>query len=392
MNQNQSKLFTWIGGVLIVALVSLSILPAPENEEDEKWTTIGAVAIDDIQAVEIKYSGESYNFIYDDTGFVWSGHETPLNQSAVNSLFEELFSLECGETLPGEAKEYGLEDPAWEFLFTLNEAQMSISIGDQTRVGSHHYMNCDALDGVRLSRYSVELPTDILELLDKRLLDFQPSMVDGFMLQNGQSLERSGNEWVFTSPINARANSEGIDDWLSKLSVVSGKSFANQEFPLEEIELNTIRMTLGDDTKRLSWYKNYGFTINGDVFELSQASLQLLDIPISNLLSTSFLNRSEPPISIRLELGDISRVIQYESEKWSDDGRWWTELQLLEVNREARIWPGDDGVLELNYEDSQSESWRISSQMPNGTRYLKTISETVVLEVPGAWLSELLSM
>lgn len=163
---------------------------------------------------------------------------------------------------PEPLEEYGLDgEPAVRFWE--GEAAHELRIGDKSPIGGNTYVASE--DTTRV--YAVEtylvnaMDKSLGDLRDPRVLDFDRESVSGFDASwpGGRvSLERSGENWLVTAPVEAAADGDTVDSLLSTLLFMRADGFEDSppsdgetglDAPSFQVELHT---TEGADPVRLA--------------------------------------------------------------------------------------------------------------------------------------------
>jgi hypothetical protein len=184
--------------------------------------------------------------------------EFPADGFAADGLASNLATLASEAALedPQPPAEYGLDEGSARIVrFSVGEAQHELRLGKDTPVGSSAYAATGSDDAVytveRFKAQSFDKALD--ELRDKRILDFDESSirrVEASWPGGRVLLEREGaapdseaaepeatDGWRLRAPLDARADSDAIDDLLSDLSFLRADGFVDDPPPDAEVGL-----------------------------------------------------------------------------------------------------------------------------------------------------------
>jgi hypothetical protein len=184
--------------------------------------------------------------------------EFPADGFAADGLASSLATLASEARLedPQPPAEYGLDEGSARIVrFRVGEAQHELRLGKDTPVGSSAYAATASGDAVytveRFKAQSFDKALD--DLRDKRILDFDESSirrVEASWPGGRVVLEREGaapdteaaepeatDGWRLRAPLDARADSDAIDDLLSDLSFLRADGFVDDPPPDAEVGL-----------------------------------------------------------------------------------------------------------------------------------------------------------
>lgn len=184
--------------------------------------------------------------------------EFPADGFAADGLASSLATLVSEATLedPQPPAEYGLDEGRAQIVrFGVGEAQHELRLGKDTPVGSSAYAATGSGDAVytveRFKAQSFDKALD--DLRDKRILDFDQSSIrrveaswpGGRVVLEREDAAADGDTaeseasvaWRLRAPLDARADSDAIDDLLSDLSFLRADGFVDDPPPDAEVGL-----------------------------------------------------------------------------------------------------------------------------------------------------------
>ncbi|MCH2170011.1 DUF4340 domain-containing protein [Myxococcota bacterium] len=139
-----------------------------------------------------------------------------------------------------------LEDPQPPDVYGLGESahpvrvefvdgaeEVALRIGAGAPVGEHTYVSTEGSDDVHLvNSFAVNaFDKSLYDLREKRIFFFDPEEIDSVELNWGGTrarLQREGAGWVMVQPLRATADSNTVDEVLSRLSRLRAESFLDE--------------------------------------------------------------------------------------------------------------------------------------------------------------------
>ncbi len=212
-----------------------------------------------IRTIEVTGPGPGSSFSLERRGDAWfitKPVEWPANLNAVSRILNELqileretsFSTRDLEKNGQKLADYGLEQPRLTVSFTSGDARAPgaapgratvLRIGDTTKVGENLYMlspDGTSVDVVRRSlAESLSIPFEQLRsdivfsipVFEARALSLQTAAPSGVRVR----LDREGSQWLFRTPVNARAGKNATELAINALNGLRVKSFILQTPP-----------------------------------------------------------------------------------------------------------------------------------------------------------------
>ena len=229
-----------------------------------------------------------------DAWFITKPVEWPANLNAVNRILNELqileretsFSLRDLEKNGQKLGDYGLDQPRLTVSFTSGDARATgapadkvtlLRIGDTTKVGDHLYLlspDGTTIDVVRrslaesLSVSFDQLRSDIvfsIPVFEARALSLLTAAPSGVRVR----LDREGLQWLFRTPVNARAGKNATELAINELNALRVKSFILQNPPATTPSASPLlRVTLEGNNRHETLF--VGAPIEGDHLYLAQ--------------------------------------------------------------------------------------------------------------------------
>lgn len=159
----------------------------------------------------------------------------PGDEFAVDAMASALSQLasEAVYDEPQPPEVYGLGEGARQIAFGVGEAEHRLRVGDKTPMGGNSYAATEGSDDVYTVRtYRVSaLEKGLDDLRDKRVLPFDTDAVQKIAVTwpEGQvAVERDGDAWRVTDPVEARADETTVNRVLSGISFLRATGFEDE--------------------------------------------------------------------------------------------------------------------------------------------------------------------
>jgi hypothetical protein len=161
---------------------------------------------------------------------------------AIEAIASALAQLEAAGRVEGgaDAGDFGLGDGADEVAFEIAGDRRVLRIGAGTPVGSNTYVQIGEggeLAYVQTWRINA-LRKSLGEIRNRRILDFDHAAVSEISVRwpDGRAeLERRGEEWWLTQPLEERADQRVVQNLLSDLAFLQAEDFIDERPPEDEL-------------------------------------------------------------------------------------------------------------------------------------------------------------
>jgi hypothetical protein len=192
--------------------------------EDVTWISL---TTSDGVAARVERRDEGWEIV---APITFAGDEFAVD--AMASALSQLSSEAVYED-PQPPEVYGLGEGARSIAFGVGAEEHRLRIGDKTPMGGNSYAAVDDSDDVHTVRtYRVSgLEKGLDDLRDKRVLRFDTDSVQGIAARwpEGQvQVEREGDSWRVTDPVQARADEATVNRVLSSLSFLRATGFEDE--------------------------------------------------------------------------------------------------------------------------------------------------------------------
>jgi hypothetical protein len=393
--------------LLVLNVITISLIVVLSKRADDNSIRAGGlsgmISREAIEATRIEISGKGVDEprVLERKGSSWEITQPiqwSANYFAINRILNQLQFLEeeaafsiaeierTGQTLA----DYGLEDP-WVKLSIINEDErIELGIGSVTEIGKNFYiLGPNKKNVFVISRQFIDgLLVDLNDLRNREIFNIPVFEVQALSLQinnpetTGNSnfkirIARTGNGWMFESPLTAEANASQVSSTINTLTAARVVKFNPSETGdpiLQGLEDPTMRITLHGN-KRQQTLLIGNKIVNGNnpptyyariennptVFTVEAETFDSLREAEETLRERSILNfKAENLTSIDLSEGDLSVRLQK-----LETGNW----QVIESNTETGIQPyrADSAILTKlieNLKNLRASGFAIDSPTP----------------------------
>ena len=114
-----------------------------EKEEEASKTYVTGVKKEDITAFSYQNMEETLDFVKEEDTWVLKNDESmKLDQSAVESMVNEIASLEAEEVLdlPEDISEYGFDKPENVITYTTDKGTVTLTVGMENTITNQYYL------------------------------------------------------------------------------------------------------------------------------------------------------------------------------------------------------------------------------------------------------------
>ena len=163
----------------------------------------------------------------------------PASGELIEELLQELAQWEWQTSIdhPSSWEEYGLgQDPLFTLLLQENGQDQFMEIGHISPVGDKVYLNVRGSDQVLVAGTNVLnwIPTNQLQWRDSTVLDlagtpFQKLEVRSTNWNFDLEFDATNRLWRMTKPLEARADTPRINEWLGRLQTMRVRRFVLDE-------------------------------------------------------------------------------------------------------------------------------------------------------------------
>jgi hypothetical protein len=175
--------------------------------------------------------------------------EAKLDAGAVNSLINALTSLKLDNPLPKEDREsdlsiYGLADPELEIMVAEGNNKKTLLVGKKSDFTSMQYIKpAESADIYALKAFPLDLLAKAApDFRDRTPISFDQLEVDSFTIQSKSGpvtlKQDKDTNWKITGPVEAKANSMLVAQYLGNLRELKVKDFIDQVKPEELSKYN----------------------------------------------------------------------------------------------------------------------------------------------------------
>ncbi len=211
--------------------------------EAESKRLFAGVEAEAVTAIELA-TNDGYEARVERSDGVWSlvkplvfpGDETTL--SGMASTLAQLTSETALED-PQGLEVYGLGEGAREVRFEVGDQLHSVRFGKKTPIDYNTYVTVDGAEKVYTvgSHRSSAFDRPLLDLRERRVLRFDRNAVEQVSARwpgGAVTLEKSGDAWRLTSPLEGPADQRTVDDLLADLSFLRADGFIDEPGADEE--------------------------------------------------------------------------------------------------------------------------------------------------------------
>lgn len=258
--------------ILVFGLISYeSLNSSTAHLSTDKLNQELQAVLTDATRIELLSGGLNNSILIERSGMQWhftSPEKWTANPFAVNNLINQLqflevvasFSIDEIEASQQSLKDYGLESPQMTITVESAQESLSLAIGTQTTQGNTLYL----LGPERQLVYVVKI--QLLENLVKNIQSLKSHQIftiplfelEGlnfdYMDRNNEAakikLERSHEQWNFTTPLKAAADKDLVKKILSEITNLHLSSF------VEASELNNRPLNFDNSKMRLTLLGN----------------------------------------------------------------------------------------------------------------------------------------
>ena len=258
--------------ILVFGLISFeSLNSSTAHLSTDKLHQELQAMLTDATRIELLSGGLNNSILIERSGMQWhftSPEKWTANPFAVNNLINQLqflevvasFSIDEIEASQQSLKDYGLESPQMTITVESAQESLSLAIGTQTTQGNTLYL----LGPERQHVYVVKI--QLLENLVKNIQSLKSHQIftiplfelEGlnfdYMDRNNEAakikLERSHEQWNFTTPLKAAADKDLVKKILSEITNLHLSSF------VEASELNNRPLNFDNSKMRLTLLGN----------------------------------------------------------------------------------------------------------------------------------------
>lgn len=208
------------------------------EKEKERAEKLFHIDKDSISTVQIIDGSEVFKFQKSTDGWqIIQPVRTDADKSPINSLLSTVENLKKNRTLHINANElntYGLGSGARKLkVFTENGIADSISIGDDTEIGSNVYVSkVDTLVHLVTASLKRNSGKNLFEWRNKKAINLDKDKVREIKLKNKHGsfhFIKEGGDWKISKPIETKADNSKVSAVLSKLDLGSVKKVVAEE-------------------------------------------------------------------------------------------------------------------------------------------------------------------
>ncbi|MBI4023504.1 MAG: DUF4340 domain-containing protein [Verrucomicrobia bacterium] len=224
------------------------------DEQKEKEKRVFDFKSPDVTEVGIK--GVDRDFLFEKQNQKWM-IKRPLqvraNSSEIDGILSMIEFLDSHRRLSpkeiAEAKlslsDYGLDKPRLIATFKTSKGAKTLNAGNEAKQGNRLYAQVSGDPNVHLVDKDVatRLGKKLDDYRERSLFDFTASQIHRFEIKNGPKLlefSKTNNLWRVIQPLNARADTTKVDDFLKQISGLRAEDFlsddpaAAREYGLDE--------------------------------------------------------------------------------------------------------------------------------------------------------------
>jgi hypothetical protein len=199
-----------------------------------------------VTRLRLDVKGESISAVRE--GFMWrivSPVETEADFDILEGLIHSAGILEkagvaADSSQTGQSDfslaDYGLASPAVRLSFTDDSGNLEeVAFGDRSPTGAYYYVKTSDDDQIYLaeSRFCYQFELTLMDLRDKRYVQFDPDRVRGIELKYGGremiAVERDEIHWRMTAPVEDGGDDIGVGQFLTHLRDARIEEFADSD-------------------------------------------------------------------------------------------------------------------------------------------------------------------
>ncbi len=269
--------------------------------------------------------------------------ESLADHMTVNGMLQELEStrhMRVVEESPKDLAPFGLKKPA--ITLTLKDktfGEQTVMIGDESPIGhSAYFKTADNPRVLLVPGFRKNWIKTLYDFRDKTLLRFVPEAINAITFtrpQNVLKMEKTGDVWTLSEPIQAMGDKDAIGDLVSKLKHARVEAFV-EEAPggLEPYGLDTPQYTIQFSDGKDNWQLQLGSAKSPTQIHAKlkrQANVVLVETKLKEWIETSHLDLIDKRILtfeendiVQIDLSEASGQLRLVRGK-GDDSHWVIE-------------------------------------------------------------------
>lgn len=276
-------------GTIAAALIFLILLGGiflfnDNKDRSDKAEVFPLLGKEEVLSIMLKFPGSEVSLEKEgDNWFLMkNARKLDADSEAVRDLIEDISAMELRKIVPSgdtDLGEFGVQDPAAEFMLISDKNEYYILIGDKNPTGTGTYVYDVGKDRVLITDNGfIEgfLNREGQDFREKRVFDITPELVDRVVLRVGNfyiELHRQDGVWVGEPlPENLRVSRQKTDELVDMLSQMRTTDIVNDkpeslktyglDAPTAEIEIfhsgGSSKMLFGKRKDENEYYIKFG--------------------------------------------------------------------------------------------------------------------------------------
>jgi hypothetical protein len=217
--------------------------PAVERESEQK--TLLDFEPDEAVGIVLEYPDRSIQLTkVDGTWKITAPRELDADRAAVDNLLKSAAEAEekrVADEKPADVAKFGLAPPAATIRIELKDGKKlpALAVGGSTPIGFNAYVRRGEEPAVLLTAgtFQAGVKKSLEDLRDKTILRFEDAQVRTLRLQPASGaatvVEREGESWKITEPIQAAADENAVKSVLASLRSMRARGFDDPAAPGE---------------------------------------------------------------------------------------------------------------------------------------------------------------
>ena len=286
MNNHQRRQIQWLGGLLCLSILFLSLVQPPSPETATTQPSLTSLSPEEMVYASMEQGDQQW--VFEKIQGKWRITE-PFSglarQDKMEQLTTKISKATCADEFGDDGTDFGLTPPRWKI--EINHGEVTLHIGNDTPVGWRSYAFCGVNSSVQMlnEQWSLVLEKSLTDYQDLRIFNYQSALLDKIVLLDGREIHRQDDGWVQAFPVAGDIADELVSDWISQLRKVDCLPVDGNR-PLPEEGASFLSVHQGDFEESISLKD--GFVWSTRLEQWCSVSLQ--QIEIIQVSSSAFTN------------------------------------------------------------------------------------------------------
>jgi hypothetical protein len=224
--------------VFAVGVVGVVLLNKQKSNKEEQEKVAGKLLnLEKDQVKEIMLEPSGIHIVKDSTEWkITEPIKTDGDKSSIDAI-ANMFNWAKVERVvssdPSELKTFGLAPEKGKLILTHDSGTDTLFLGDDNPTGSYVFARKSGSNEIFLTTTSLKtnIEKKLFDLRNKKVLDFEKNQVRSFEFKNKKqtfTVEKSGEKWALTQPIQDQADKSAVDELLNRLNSERAKEFVDE--------------------------------------------------------------------------------------------------------------------------------------------------------------------